>query len=149
MWWLKFILGALILLALHGEAEAKCPFAEYEVSGVVELPENMDYGSLKIFLFVGDATFTSDYVAEDGVEHVTPNGDGRFSITSTHSTYSGISWLRRERCNRFANRAELFIVGPETRATRVEISLADQRQNLRENLESSTRLQKPIRLSAL
>ena len=128
MRWLRFFLGIFTVIFISPPAEGKCPFAEYEISGTVEVPDGIDVEDLEIYLFVGDARNTSDYPLEQGeVEFSTPAPNGYFAVKSQLNTLSGASRWRGDRCRGFATEGELFIIGKGIRALRVRFSLADRR----------------------
>jgi hypothetical protein len=114
---ISFVVLGLVA-SLNANAN-KCSFKHYVVLGNVS---NVTYqeasGEIRIHLFLGDRSYTSDYPVDRNVDYVLPNPDGNFEIDAWASSEVGDSG---QRCTEKPLHGTLVISGKGIKSLRLRV----------------------------
>lgn len=128
------ILIALFSLVLPAErAAAKCSFIKYAVTGRISAPGGIPRGTVRIYLFLEDASRTSDYPPATGErDYSEMNGDGLFSVVSWYHTAKPSQSSSHDDCSRVARTGSLIVIADGLQAKRVEVSFKESRSAIKQ-----------------
>lgn len=110
---ITFVLSTLLLGGCSAVWATKCPFFEYEIHGVLEIPHGIDPSTIRVAVFVDDFEQSGHYPPEGNEDFAVPDRLGSFSRTLHLSTAGARG------CGRILEEVVVVITGEGLESRRV------------------------------